>query len=65
MSSYHSTRAAMGNMAKSLERDPQLESLLANRKAALGIHMATERRFGAELAFHHGIDLFRGRGLGL
>jgi Ti-type conjugative transfer relaxase TraA len=64
MSGYHATRAAMGNMAKSLERDPQLESLLANRKAALGIHMATERRLGAELAFHHGIDLGRGRGLG-
>jgi Ti-type conjugative transfer relaxase TraA len=65
MSGYHSTRSAMGNMAKSLERDPQLESLLANRKAALGIHMETERRLGAELAFNHGIDLFRGRGLGL
>jgi hypothetical protein len=65
MSGYHSTRSAMGDMAKSLERDPQLESLLANRKAALGIYMETERRLGAELAFHHGIDLFRGRGLGL
>jgi Ti-type conjugative transfer relaxase TraA len=65
MSGYHSTRSAMGDMAKSLERDPQLESLLANRKAALGIHMETERRLGAELAFSHGIDLGRGRGLGL
>jgi Ti-type conjugative transfer relaxase TraA len=65
MSAYHATRSAMGDMAKSLERDPQLESLLANRKAALGIHMETERRFGAELAFNHGIDLVRGRGLGL
>jgi hypothetical protein len=27
--------------------------------------METERRLGAELAFNHGIDLFRGRGLGL
>lgn len=65
MSGYHATRSAMGDMAKSLERDPQLESLLANRKAALGIHMETERRLGAELAFHHGIDIGRGRGLGL
>jgi hypothetical protein len=65
MSGYHSTRSAMGDMAKSLERDPQLESLLANRKAALGIHMETERRLGAELAFNHGIDLDRGLGLGL
>ncbi|MFX5480895.1 TraA, partial [Acinetobacter baumannii] len=37
MSGYKSTRAAMGDMAKSLQRDPQLESLLANRKRELGI----------------------------
>ena len=33
MSGYKATRSAMGDMAKSLERDPQLESILANRKA--------------------------------
>ena len=32
MSGYKATRSAMGDMAKSLERDPQLESILANRK---------------------------------
>ena len=37
MSGYKATRSAMGDMAKSLERDPQLESLLANRKSELGI----------------------------
>ena len=37
MSGYKATRSAMGDMAKSLERDPQLESLLANRKRELGI----------------------------
>ncbi|MGB8842153.1 MAG: Ti-type conjugative transfer relaxase TraA, partial [Aliidongia sp.] len=37
MSGYKATRSAMGDMAKSLERDPQLESILANRKQALGI----------------------------
>ena len=37
MSSYKATRSAMGDMAKSLERDPQLESILANRKRDLGI----------------------------
>ena len=37
ISGYKSTRAAMGDMAKSLQRDPQLESLLANRKRELGI----------------------------
>ena len=34
---HKATRRAMGDMAKSLERDPQLESLLANRKRELGI----------------------------
>ena len=65
MSGYKSTRAAMGDMAKSLERDPQLESLLANRKRELGIAFESGRRLGHELAFTHGIDLGRGRGLGL
>ena len=39
MSGYKATRAAMGDMAKSLERDPQLESILANRKRDLGIEI--------------------------
>ena len=65
MSGYKSTRSAMGDMAKSLERDPQLESILANRKKDLGIEIASGRRLGHELAFSHGIDLGRGRGLGL
>ncbi|MEZ5787355.1 MAG: Ti-type conjugative transfer relaxase TraA [Xanthobacteraceae bacterium] len=64
MSGYKATRSAMGDMAKNLERDPQLESVLANRKAELGIQMETGRRLGAALAFSHGIDLGKGRGLG-
>ncbi|PBC19304.1 Ti-type conjugative transfer relaxase TraA [Mesorhizobium sp. WSM4307] len=63
MSGYKSTLSAMSDMAKSLERDPQLESLLANRKRDLGINIDSGRRLGAELAFSHGIG--RGRGLGL
>ncbi|QPC93083.1 Ti-type conjugative transfer relaxase TraA [Mesorhizobium sp. INR15] len=63
MSGYKSTRSAMSDMAKSLERDPQLESLLANRKRDLGIHTDSGRRLGAELAFSHGIG--RGRGIGI
>ncbi|QKC83435.1 Ti-type conjugative transfer relaxase TraA [Mesorhizobium sp. NZP2077] len=63
MSGYKSTRAAMSDMAKSLERDPQLESLLANRKRELGIHTDSGRRLAAELAFSHGIG--RGRGIGI
>ncbi|HEY0331154.1 MAG TPA: AAA family ATPase, partial [Rhodopseudomonas sp.] len=65
MSGYKSTRAAMGDMAKSLERDPQLESILAGRKQQLGIAFETGRRLGQELAFTHGIDLGRGRGIGI
>jgi len=65
MSGYNATRSAMGDMAKSLERDPQLESILANRKRDLGITFESGRRLGIELAFSHGLDLGRGRGLGL
>ncbi|MGH6877022.1 MAG: Ti-type conjugative transfer relaxase TraA, partial [Rhizomicrobium sp.] len=65
MSGYKTTRSAMGDMAKSLERDPQLESILANRKQDLGIGTESGRRLGQELAFNHGIDLGRGLGIGL
>jgi len=65
MSGYRATRLAMGDMAKSLERDPQLESILANRKIELGIAFESGRRLGLELAFTHGLDLGRGRGIGL
>ena len=65
ISGYRATRSAMGDMAKGLERDPQLESILANRKHDLGITFESGRRLGIELAFSHGIDLGRGRGLGL
>ncbi|MER9299946.1 AAA family ATPase, partial [Mesorhizobium sp. M0621] len=63
MSGYKSTRSAMSDMAKSLERDPHLESLLANRKRELGINVESGRRLGAELAFSHGIG--KGRGIGI
>ena len=65
MSGYDATRSAMGDMAKSLERDPQLESLLANRKRELGISFESGRRLGQELAFTHGLDIGRGRGIGI
>jgi Ti-type conjugative transfer relaxase TraA len=65
MSGYKATRSAMRDMAKSLERDPQLESILANRKRDLGIALESGRRLGQELAFTHGIDLGRGRGIGI
>lgn len=59
-----SAQNEMAGMAKSLERDPQVESLLAARKTELGISIDTGRRLGAELAFNHGIDFGRGRGIG-
>jgi len=65
MSGYKATRSAMGDMARSLERDPQMESLLANRKRELGIAFEPGRRLGHELALTHGLDLGRGRGLGI
>ncbi|MBV8701312.1 MAG: conjugal transfer protein TraA [Bradyrhizobium sp.] len=63
MSGYRATRSAMGDMARGLERDPQLESILANRKRELGIAFESGRRLGLELAFTHGLDLGRDRGL--
>lgn len=65
VSGYKVTRAEMGDMAKSLQRDPQLESLLANRKRELCIAFESGRRLGDEIAFHAGIDLGRGRGMGI
>ncbi|MBN9539964.1 MAG: Ti-type conjugative transfer relaxase TraA [Alphaproteobacteria bacterium 65-37] len=65
MSGYKSTRSAMGDMAKSLERDPQLESILEGRRRDLGIGIDSGRSLGRELAFNHGIDLGRGRGIGI
>jgi Ti-type conjugative transfer relaxase TraA len=63
ISGHKATRSAMGDMARSLERDPQLESLLANRKRELGIAFESGRRLGHELAFTHGIDIGRGRSI--
>ncbi|MFD1943775.1 Ti-type conjugative transfer relaxase TraA [Paradevosia shaoguanensis] len=64
-SGHRSARAEMGNMAMSLERDPQLESLLEGRKKQLGISMDFDSgmRLGRQLALSHGLG--RGRGIGL
>jgi Ti-type conjugative transfer relaxase TraA len=63
MSGYKVTRSVMGDMANSLERDPQLESILADRKRELGIAFESGRRLGQQLGLAHGIGLGRGRGL--
>lgn len=65
MRTYRTAKSSMAGMAKSLERDPQLESLLANRKRELGISIDSGRSLGRELAFSHGLDVGRGRGLGI
>jgi hypothetical protein len=65
MTGYKVTRSTMGDMAKSLERDPQLESILANRTRDLGIAFESGRRLGQELAFAHGLDIGRGRSIGI
>jgi Ti-type conjugative transfer relaxase TraA len=65
MSGCRATRSAMGDMARGLERDPQMESILANRKRELGIAFESGRRLGHELAFTHGLDIGRGRDLGI
>jgi Ti-type conjugative transfer relaxase TraA len=64
-SGYRSARAEMGNMAMSLERDPQMESLLEGRKKQLGISMDFDSgmKLGRQLALSHGLG--RGRGIGL
>lgn len=50
MAGYKATRSQMSNMAKSLERDPQLESILAGRKQQLGIAFDSGCSLGRELA---------------
>lgn len=51
----------MGRMAKSLERDPQVDSLLRNRKIELGLHASRSGGFSHQLTEYLGI----GRGIGI
>ncbi len=53
----------MGAMAKSLKRDPQVESLLRPRRPELGLPAEMSRSVGQSLSDYLGIG--RGRGLGL
>lgn len=64
MTARKTAQNEMVGMAKSLERDPQLESILAARKVELGISIDIGRTLGAELAYNQGLDFGRGRGLG-
>uniref|UniRef100_UPI0035CC7BB8 Ti-type conjugative transfer relaxase TraA n=1 Tax=uncultured Sphingomonas sp. TaxID=158754 RepID=UPI0035CC7BB8 len=56
-------RNSMDDMAKSLRRDPQLESLLRNRSKELGIGTLPGSSLSHELQHHPALS--RGRGLGL
>jgi hypothetical protein len=53
-------RQSMGEMAKSLHRDPQLESILRNRSHDLGISMNVNRGIQHSLLDHVGLGRSRG-----
>lgn len=54
-------RANLTSMAKSLHRDPQLESLLENRRAQLGLDAMRGKTLSQDLQ----LSLGAGRGLGI
>ena len=54
-------RANLSDMAKSLHRDPQLESLLQNRRAQLGLDVMSTKTLSHDLQ----LSLGRGRGMGI
>jgi Ti-type conjugative transfer relaxase TraA len=54
-------RANLNDMAKSLHRDPQLESLLQNRRAQLGLDVMSTKTLSQDLQ----LSLGRGRGMGM
>ena len=64
MSGYKATRETIGNMRKASNAIHSL-NYPPNRKRDLGIQIESGRKLGLELAFNHGIDLGRGRGIGL
>ena len=60
-------RDSMGAMAEGLHRDPQLDSLLANRKRELGIGIGFGFERGRSISedLMHSIGLGRGRSIGI
>jgi len=58
-------RSALTDMAKSLHRDPQLESLLRNRKHELGIAAIPREGIARRLMQMIGRGRSRGLGIGL
>jgi hypothetical protein len=52
-------------MAKSLERDPQVESILRNRRKEFGLPPMAEKGIGQSLVDALGIGRNRGLGIGM
>jgi len=65
MTAMNRIKNDMGAMAKSLERDAQVESILAGRKQQLGIAQMPGEDLRRSLAMSIGLDMGRGRGLGI
>jgi len=63
MTGARQVKERMGAMAKNLERDPQVESLLRGRRVELGLPSNMGRSVGQGLSEYLGIG--RGRGLGI
>ena len=55
----HRAKDSMGAMAKSLERDPQVESILRARRPELGIDFDTGRKLSHDLASSIGVEIGR------
>jgi Ti-type conjugative transfer relaxase TraA len=55
----------MAGMAKSLERDPQVESILRNRRKEFGLPPMAEKGIGQSLVDALGIGRSRGLGIGM
>ncbi|MBM3652291.1 MAG: Ti-type conjugative transfer relaxase TraA, partial [Alphaproteobacteria bacterium] len=62
--SVNRLRGDMGAMAKSLERDAQMESVLRGRRHDLGIDFDAGRKLAHDLAASVGLEMTRGRGMG-
>ena len=60
---YRASRSAMNDMARGLERDPKMESILERRKRELGISFDSGRSLGRELALANQLELGRSRGI--
>lgn len=57
--------ASMGAMAKGLERDPQVDSLLRNRKIELGLHPSGSGGIAMQLNNYLGLRRTRDLGIGM